>query len=65
MPSSSAASNRSGDATEQDAPATLHALPDNPPECRPATTLARGIVWADILAEIAADERARQLPDAA
>ncbi|HEX6358905.1 DUF6222 family protein [Actinophytocola sp.] len=26
----------------------------------PSATLARGIVWADILAEIAADEEARQ-----
>jgi hypothetical protein len=28
-------------------------------------TLARGIVWADILADIAADEEARHLRDAA
>ena len=28
-------------------------------------TLARGIVWADILADIAADEQARHLRDAA
>jgi hypothetical protein len=34
----------------------------------PSTSLARGIVWADILADIAADEEARQtrdLPEAA
>lgn len=29
------------------------------------SNLARGIVWADILADIAADEQARQLRDAA
>ncbi|HEY7596947.1 MAG TPA: DUF6222 family protein [Actinophytocola sp.] len=29
------------------------------------SNLARGIVWADILADIAADEAARRLPDAA
>jgi hypothetical protein len=28
-------------------------------------TLARGIVWADVLADIAADEQARHLRDAA
>jgi hypothetical protein len=27
----------------------------------PSTNAARGIVWADVLAEIAADEEARQL----
>ena len=32
---------------------------------RPQGTLARGIVWADILADIAADEEARHLRDAA
>jgi hypothetical protein len=29
------------------------------------STLARGIVWSDVVADIAADERARQLRDAA
>lgn len=32
---------------------------------RSHASLARGIVWADILADIAADEEARQLRDAA
>lgn len=32
---------------------------------RPQANLARGIVWADILADIAADEEARHLRDAA
>ncbi|GAB1511500.1 hypothetical protein [Actinophytocola sp. KF-1] len=31
----------------------------------PQANLARGIVWADILADIAADEEARRLRDAA
>lgn len=32
---------------------------------RPQANLARGVVWADILADIAADEEARHLRDAA
>lgn len=44
--------------------ATPSRFADEPPR-RPETNLARGIVWADVLADIAADEQARQLRDAA
>jgi hypothetical protein len=50
---------------EQDSPIPLADLADEVVPTYPHTNLARGIVWADILAEIAADERARQLRDAA
>jgi hypothetical protein len=39
--------------------------PGHPPRIRPYSNLARGIVWADIVAEIAADERLRELREAA
>ncbi|MFC4857003.1 hypothetical protein [Actinophytocola glycyrrhizae] len=50
---------------DDNAPATpVNLVEDLQP--RPQTNLARGIVWADILADIAADEAARQqLRDAA
>jgi hypothetical protein len=38
---------------------------DEPVLTRQHPNLARGIVWADILAAIAADEEARHLPEAA
>lgn len=59
MPSPSA---RTGD--EQDTPATVHVLVEEVPHYR-VTTLSRGVVWADVLAAIAADERERRLRDAA
>lgn len=50
---------------DQDLP-TVHAnLVDDLLAPRTHSGLARGIVWADILAEIAVDERARHLRDAA
>lgn len=38
---------------------------DDLPRPRMHSSLTRGIVWADISAEIAAEEDARDLPDAA
>jgi len=50
---------------DENTPATPVSLVDDL-HPRPQTNLARGIVWADILADIAADEAARQqLRDAA
>lgn len=49
---------------EDTTPAPTNVVEELPP---PSTHLnfARGIVWADILADIAADEEARRLRDAA
>jgi hypothetical protein len=43
----------------------VYSLSEELPPTRLHSTLARGIVWADILAEIAADEEARRMRDAA
>lgn len=50
---------------DQDTPAVPTNLVDGLLWPRTHTSLARGIVWADIVAGIAADERARHLCDAA
>jgi hypothetical protein len=50
---------------EPDSPVRPADLADVPMQTYPHTNLARGIVWADVLADIAADEQARQLRDAA
>jgi hypothetical protein len=50
-------------AVEQETPAEII---DDLRQTRQHPNLARGIVWADILADIAADDEARrQLPEAA
>lgn len=41
------------------------AITDDPPRSEPHSNLARGIVWADILAEIAAEAEVRDLREAA
>lgn len=46
----------------EDPPANLV---DEPPPHPPRGNLTRGIVWADVLADMAEDEEARQLRDAA
>jgi hypothetical protein len=52
------------DATPRDAAADVYSLDEEQPT-RLHSTLARGIVWADVLADIAADDEARRLRDAA
>jgi len=52
-------------ALDTGATATVYSLSEEQPPARPHSTLAPGIVWADILADIAADEEARRLRDAA
>lgn len=49
---------------DQDTSATVHIVAEEIPNFR-GTALARGVVWADVLADIAADTQARQLRDAA
>lgn len=48
-------------------PTPLHLadFAEDPPRTQPYSNLARGIVWADILAEIAAEAELRDLPEAA
>lgn len=45
----------------QNTPAVTEFLEERVLTSSPSTNAARGIVWADVLAEIAADEEARQL----
>ncbi len=45
--------------------ANVYSIAEELPPARLHSTLARGIVWADVLADIAADEEARRLRDAA
>jgi hypothetical protein len=49
----------------RDSSANVYSLAEELPPARLHSTLARGIVWADILADIEADEQARRLRDAA
>ena len=49
----------------RDSGTNVYSLSEELPPARLHSTLARGIVWADILADIAADEEARRLRDAA
>ncbi|MBB4909390.1 DUF6222 family protein [Actinophytocola algeriensis] len=56
----------SGTRANEPTPITQANFGDEEPERYIRANLARGIVWADILADIAADEQARQqLRDAA
>jgi hypothetical protein len=56
----------SGTRANEPTPITQASFGDDEPEPYMRANLARGIVWADILADIAADEQARQqLRDAA
>lgn len=54
-----------GPRREQDPPVTPLSSVDGQEPPHLHANLGRGIVWADILAEIAADEDARRLRDAA
>jgi hypothetical protein len=49
----------------RDSGANVYSIAEELPPARLHSTLARGIVWADILADIEADEQARRLRDAA
>jgi hypothetical protein len=49
----------------RDSGASVYSIAEELPPARLHSTLARGIVWADILADIEADEQARRLRDAA
>lgn len=52
-------------ARDAGATANVHSLNEELPPARLHSTLARGIVWADILADIAADDETRRSRDAA
>jgi hypothetical protein len=52
-------------ARDSGATANVYSLDEEQPPARPHSTLARGIVWADVLADIAADDEARRLRDVA